>query len=154
MVSGDCDVTTLPSPDVQLSALVKTLCDKSAKIKADICSLLSKTGFSDVSASDMSGRGNTKVTKLFLAERVISLIESIDNVNDFMSPILVCDTSTDALNNIRTNSEVKLSTPSQENYTELLLKFNNISNNYRPDIASIQDKLDLLQTSINKIYST
>ena len=54
------DITT-STPSVALNTLLNDLCNKCGQIKTDICSALSKTGFSDVLVTDIAGKGKSSV---------------------------------------------------------------------------------------------
>ena len=89
---------TPPADSSQSLSLLRALCKKSQEIKFSITSALSKTSFSDVSSTQISGKGNCKVTKEFLAENLLSLIKMVDTVDPIINsepPIL--HTSTDGL---------------------------------------------------------
>ena len=70
-----------------LTTIVGGLCNKTTALKAEICSTLAKTSFTDVAVTDMHGRGNTKFSKEYLASNLITLIELIDCIN----PIVKAD---------------------------------------------------------------
>ena len=59
----------------RLTSLVKRLCKKGKTIKSDICSALSKTIITDVQPKDMTGKGNIKISKDFLAENILGLLK-------------------------------------------------------------------------------
>ena len=76
---------TTSTPGVTLNTLLKGLCNKSGQVKGDICSALSKTGFSDVQATDIAGKGKNTVTKIFLTENILTLIRLIDAVDPIIN---------------------------------------------------------------------
>ena len=77
----DVSIDTPPPDTSTFVANIRNLCDKSREIKHSITSLLSKSSFSDVSVSMLSGQGNSKVTKYILAENLLSLISIVDKVD-------------------------------------------------------------------------
>ena len=64
-----------------LTSLVKELCNKGNTIKSDICSALSKTSLKDVQPKDMTGKGNMKISKDFLAENILALLKYTTALN-------------------------------------------------------------------------
>ena len=80
---GEIDVESTSSPAPKstiaaiqrLTSLVKRLCKKGNTIKSDICSALSKTSITDVQPKDMTGKGNIKISKDFLAENILELLK-------------------------------------------------------------------------------
>ena len=85
-----------------LSTLIKSLCDKSNKIRGDICSLLSLpiTDFNKINTLDVCKKGNNKITKLLFCENTFQLTNIIDNINNLLNPVFECETLSNALNNI------------------------------------------------------
>ena len=77
--------TTTSTPGTTLTTLLKGLCNKSGQVKSDICSALSKTGFSDVIATDIYGRGKNAVTKQYLTENIITFIRLIDCIDPIIN---------------------------------------------------------------------
>ena len=77
----DVESTSSPAPKStiaaiqRLTSLVKRLCKKGNTIKSDICSALSKTSITDVQPKDMTGKGNIKISKDFLAENIFELLK-------------------------------------------------------------------------------
>ena len=64
-----------------LTSLVKELCNKSNTIKSDICSALSKTSLKDVQLREMTGKGNIKISKDFIAENILALLKYTTALN-------------------------------------------------------------------------
>ena len=64
-----------------LTSLVKELCNKGNTIKSDICSALSKTSLKDVQPKEMTGKGNIKISKDFLAENILALLKYTTALN-------------------------------------------------------------------------
>lgn len=79
-------------PDVTLKAGITTFCSVSLKIRDTINSALGKTSFSEVTASQMIGKGSIKVTKEFLAESVITLTRLAESLDPIVNanPIITC----------------------------------------------------------------
>ena len=87
---------TYPADISQTLPMLRILCSKSLEIKTKLTSTLSKTSFDDITPAHMSGKGNCKITKQFLAESVISLIKQVDSVEPLINsepPILYVSTS-------------------------------------------------------------
>ena len=79
------DVSYTPSANsTQTNSLLRRLCKKSFEIKTSIASALSETSFNDVNITQLSGKGNCKVTKEFLADSLLS----IKKMNDVVDPII------------------------------------------------------------------
>ena len=95
-----------PQPTTPLSALMKSLCDKSTKIRRDMCSLLSLpvTDFNKIKSVEVCKKGNNKITKPFLCENIIQLTNITDSINDLLNPVFECETLSKALNNICNNN--------------------------------------------------
>ena len=70
-------------------------------IKTDICKALSKSDFNDVVVEDMTGRGNNKISKDYIAKSVISIIKAIEGC---LNPVIEDKTFYDYANN---NDSVK-----------------------------------------------
>ena len=64
-----------------LTSLVKKLSIKGNTIKSDVCSALSETSLKDVQSKDMTGKGNIKISKDFLAENVLALLKYTTALN-------------------------------------------------------------------------
>ena len=95
-------VGTTPAAETsQALPILQKLCSKTLEIKTKIISSLSKTSFDDVAATQMSGKGNCKITKEFLAESIISLVKLVDTVEPIINsepPILHINTSSSVVN--------------------------------------------------------
>ena len=91
------DTTTISPPTTPLSTHIKTLCVSSTTFRTDMCSLLSKTDFSDITVSDMTAK---KVTKKVLVENLIKLTDTIESINTFLNPVLNCKTLSNMLNHV------------------------------------------------------
>ena len=92
---------TPPADTSQILPMLRRLCSKSLEIKTKLTSALSKTSFDDITPAQMSGKGNCKITKEFLAESVISLIKQVDSVEPVINsepPILLANTSSSIVN--------------------------------------------------------
>ena len=84
------------------TTLIKSLCDKSDKIRHDMCSSLSLpiTDFNKIKVVDICKKGNNKITKQFFCEKTIQLTNIIDNINISLNPVFECETLSNTLNNI------------------------------------------------------
>ncbi len=79
-------VEKIPPADISEAVIMlRGLCAKSLEIKTQLTSSLSKSSFYDITTAQLSGRGNCKVTKEFLAESIISLITLVDKVEPIIS---------------------------------------------------------------------
>ena len=76
---------TPPADSTQTISLLRGLCKNSFEIKTSIKSALSKTSFNDVNSTQLSGKGNCKVTKEFLADSLLSIIKMIDAVDPIIN---------------------------------------------------------------------
>ena len=88
-----------------MTSLVKELCMKGNTIKSDICSVLSKTSLKDVQSKDMTGKGNIKIIKDFLAENILALLKYTTALN----PIVHDEISQTDLINFGNNASVDTS---------------------------------------------
>ena len=114
----------------RLTSLVKRLCKKGSTIKSDICSALSKTSITDVQRKDMTGKGNIKISKDFLAENILELLK----YTTALYPIVQDEISQTDLANLTDNVSVDTSEMKQfiNDVEDRLLKTNSaIENNAR-----------------------
>ena len=82
---------TPPADSTQTNSLLRRLCKKSFEIETSITSALSKTSFKNVNSTQLSGKGNCKVTKEFLDDSIFSIHKIIDAVDPIINtepPIL------------------------------------------------------------------
>ena len=60
---------------------ISTLCEEARTIRHNICSVLGKISFSEVSSSLMIGKGSANINKQYLADSVISLASLAEKVD-------------------------------------------------------------------------
>lgn len=86
----------------QTLPLLRSLCRNSLEIKTKLTSTLSKTSIDDVTTAQLSGKGNCKITKQYLADSLISLIKQVDAVDPLINsepPIIFTNNSSNISNN-------------------------------------------------------
>ena len=72
-----------------LNILLRELSSSSDKVKADLCSALSKTGIEDIDiAKDMCGKGKNSVTKNYLATNLLNTVRLVDRVCAVVQPAM------------------------------------------------------------------
>ena len=94
-----------------LNTIVGGLCNKTTALKAEICSTLAKTSFTDVAVTDMHGRGNTKFSKEYLPSNLITLMELIDCINPIVKadpPVVSIIPCSPAVPNINNNIQDRI----------------------------------------------
>ena len=87
------DPSTETEVDVlqKLVRLSKELCEIGNSVRSDICSAFGKTCITSVQPKDMIGKGNTKISKEYLAEKILTFVNLTTNLNhivDGNSPVL------------------------------------------------------------------
>ena len=65
----------------QMVTLSKELCNIGNSVKSDICSAFAKTCITSVQPKDMIGKGNTKISKEYLAEKILTFVNLTTNLN-------------------------------------------------------------------------
>ena len=77
------DPSTETEVDVlqKLVRLSKELCEVGNAVRSDICSAFGKTCIKSVQPKDMIGKGNTKISKEYLAEKILTFVNLTTNLN-------------------------------------------------------------------------
>ena len=97
--SGDRDVNITSDSVVHnsdqndsLKSILTSFCTSSLQIRTTICSGLNKTSFSEVSADQMIGKGNTKLSKEYLANCVITLARLAETLDPivYANSVITC----------------------------------------------------------------
>ena len=65
----------------KLVRLSKELCEVGNAVRSDICSAFGKTCIKSVQPKDMIGKGNTKISKECLAEKILTFVNLTTNLN-------------------------------------------------------------------------
>ena len=138
----DVEADSLPANLSETLPLLRGLCAKSLEIKTKLTTTLSKPSFHDIIPSSMSGKGNCKITKEYLAESIISLINMVDAVAPIVNtepPVLHIGTSlgigkkdTESFNTYLNDVQSKLNDYSntllanQQRYDEMFKSLSNL----------------------------
>ena len=82
-VEAEEDPSTETEVDVlhRLVRLSKELCEIGNSVRSDICSAFGKTCIKSVQPKDMIGKGNTKISKEYLAEKILTFVNLTTNLN-------------------------------------------------------------------------
>ena len=86
--NNNIDVLSTPQladPVSTMTTILNGLCNKVRQIKTEVCSTLSKTSFNDVKVEHMHGRGNTKFTKEYLANNLVTLVGLVDCIDPIVN---------------------------------------------------------------------
>ena len=88
------DPSTETEVDVlhKLVRLSKELCEIGNSVRSDICSAFGKTCIKSVQSKDMIGKGNTKISKEYLAEKILTFVNLTTNLNHIVDgnpPVLM-----------------------------------------------------------------
>ena len=103
---GEMDVTSVTSissdgdPALTLKSNLSKLCSLTIEVRKFICSALGKTGLSQVTPSQIIGRGSTKVSKEYLADNLIKIAKLAETIE----PIVNADSP--SVNFVRTSESV------------------------------------------------
>ena len=65
----------------QMVTLSKELCNIGNSVKSDICPAFGKTCITNVQPKDMIGKGNTRISKEYLAEKILTFVNLTTNLN-------------------------------------------------------------------------
>ena len=106
----DVEADSLPANLSETLPLLRGLCAKSLEIKTKLTTTLSKPSFHDIIPSSMSGKGNCKITKEYLAESIISLINMVDAVAPIVNTVQNHQFCTLALHRVLVRKTLNLST--------------------------------------------
>ena len=148
MESSNIDVTTISPPITPISTLIKSLCVSSTTIRTDICSMLSKTDFSDISVADISSK---KVTKKVIAENIIKLTNIIENINTSLNPVFNCETLSEALDNIGNTNNKQLQSDFNAQIVTSTGIIKAVDDAIKQHTADVNTKLDELHEVVNKL---
>ena len=92
MPAEDVDIDVESSPPIDAAAIAQTfksllkgLCNKGKQIKTEVCSAFSKTNVGDIQAKDMCGKGNTKISKEYLADNILTLVSLVDMIDPIVN---------------------------------------------------------------------
>ena len=123
-----------------LHALLQQLSSSSDKVKAELCSALSKTGIEAIDINkDVCGKGNSKVSKSYLANTLFDTIRLIDRVCGAVQPVLA---------QVLTHATNTIDTQSIHTLTQKVEKLTTSESNR---FASIEKQLSDLHGALNEI---
>ena len=151
---GDISVTTPPhtTPTTPLTALIKELCVSSTTIRSDLCSILSKTDFSDITALEMNS--SKKVKKTVLAENIITLTNIIEQINESLNPVFNSENLSEALDNIICDTNINNQLHSDLD-TDIVTSTgirNAVDKAIKKHSKDIETKLGELHTIVSNLY--
>ena len=140
-----------PTSQTSLSTLMKSLCEDSTTTRSHLCSVLSKSKFENIVVTDISGSGNTKVRKDYLAKKLIELLTNIEEINKSLNPVFNCDTLSDVLDNICDFNNDQFQTDIKSQLATSAKISEAVTNAMKVHSTNIETKLAELQETVSRL---
>ena len=102
-VLGEPDHPIKPAGNNFLNLLFQLKCTTES-IKTGICNSLGKTCFGDIKITDIYGRGNSKVSKQFVTDKLFEVLELSDQIISDAGPSMLSSCTPAPLKNCDINS--------------------------------------------------
>ena len=139
-VNESLDVTNVSTPTEMsktFHAALTDLLNRSRSIRETI-TLSMKLSFNELTASDLSGKGSTKITKDFLAGSILSLVRLADIVEATPNTDIPINCSSDTGSNVT-------------EFNEYLSAMQTRLDNYCDTMSNNQQKFDSMVATLNKL---